>query len=162
MANETTTNELIRSIETAFGTSSRPEKLEIVREDSLNHVETNCLRTKLFNKNWIDICDDPNSHHGDDLAFISPDALSYFLPGYMILCVRYFEEMDILVDNLVDRLSPVKNSGYADIVLQKLISEISEDQSKSIVEFLKFVQERWSADFKEGVNDAIDYWQILR
>ncbi len=159
---------IVDAIEEAFRDTSRPDASNIVVEFKLDPERAE-LRDRLKNLHWSEIPryfgevfpPEPFLHHGDDLCSLTPGGLRYFLPGYMISCILYPVEVDVMLDSLEDYLTPPRPGTRDEQFFAELVSGLSHDQGEAICSFMRFSLDKYHADDRpdSDIFSAIEYWE---
>lgn len=155
---------IIAEIEAAFRDTARPSRSNIVSDSSGKHLECNQIQKRFENRDWSDIVDNPNKHESSDLSFMTPLAMKYYLPGYMIACVEKSRTAVKMTLSLERRLTPpeyIRASGSQ--YFEELVKILTRDQYKAISNFLRFLV-KWHPEYysdDDKIYSAISYWDAL-
>ena len=159
---------IIDAIEEAFRDTSRPDVSNIVVEFELDPERAE-LRDRLKNLHWSEIPvywgkafpPEPFLHHGDDLIPLTPEGFRYFLPGYMISCILYPDEVDVMSDNVQFYLTPPCPGSDDEQFFSEFVSGLSRDQRKAILRFMRFLFDEYHTDDRpdSDIFSAIKYWE---
>ncbi len=159
---------IIDAIEEAFRDTSRPDVSNIVVEFELD-PELGELRDRLKNLHWSEIPvywgkafpPEPFLHHGDDLISLTPEGLRYFLPGYMISCILYPEEVDVMSQYVGDFLTPPRPGSDDEQFFAELVSGLSRYQGEAIGRFMRFLLDEYHSDDgpDSDIFSAVEYWE---
>ncbi|MEE8548706.1 MAG: hypothetical protein V3S74_04455 [Alphaproteobacteria bacterium] len=159
---------IVDEIEKAFRDTSRPDVSNIVVEFELD-PERSELRDRLKNLHWSEIPvywgkvfpPEPFLHHGDDLIPLTPEGLRYFLPGYMISCILYPDEVDVMLQYVGDFLTPPRPGSCDEQFFAELVSGLSRYQGEAICRFMKFLLDEYHSDDgpDSDIFSAVEYWE---
>ena len=95
---------VVREIEEAFRDTPRPVESNIVYDNSGKDLECNNIKATLKDILWSDIPRDPSAHYSASVFFMTPEAIVYFLPGYMIICIENdleYESNSLAIETLL-------------------------------------------------------------
>jgi hypothetical protein len=149
-----TKDHLLQNIYTVFKNSSKPDKNNIVRGESL---EAKMIKYYLAPRTWqeVDVQVLSNYDQRADLsamtAFLSSEGLRYYLPSFMVFVVLQNKKAGLLIYALLSRLaSPERISA----------SDFSQSQSAVVIWFLQYLKENYSndADMCEEIDLALTAW----
>jgi hypothetical protein len=128
-----------------------PEKIEI-KED-------------FKNKHWKDLTLEflwPKQ--SQSLGFFTPQAYRFYLPGYMIVSVEFYDDSDVIPEYVIDSLTPFTESDEKEISealtygLEEVITEVPE--LKEIAESTKsFIN--WEHDYEQIQKDFLTRVEVF-
>lgn len=153
--------ELIRKIENAFPLMPLPKVLAGERTqyyDEYSYVEDFFLdrQWNAFSmKNLWEV------YEGDPSAipsFMSDEALIYYLPGFLLIIITDYEEVDLLVNSVINTLTVNGNCR-----LNTINPGFNKRQANAIASFLTYISEEYAGDFeKRGLDESIRFWGNVR
>ena len=157
---------LKREMEEAFADVRCPGVNAIA--DCMDSTEAERSRSLLGGKRWEDWKDRPlealaEGIHMTQLSFISDWAFHYYLPLYMLTAALYWEEADVLPEDLIGALTrPEKQEDPAwfERFLKRFderFSDFTPRQLKAILSFLAFMKKRhYQVEHLEGSRRKTD------
>ncbi len=178
---------VISQIQEAFRDTPRPVESNIVYDNSGKDLECNGIKATLKDILWSDIPRDPSAHYSASVFFMTPEAIVYFLPGYMIVCIENdleYESNSLAIETLLTppsrKLRVFFWSAFADFLslftpiepsdrsykdsrssFNRYVSLVTASQRRAICSYLKLLAEKYSADYPpdEEIWSAIEFWQ---
>lgn len=155
---------VVQEIETAFSETSLPPEAMLMNNHCWECIETSRLfwnAPRSF-ATWQEAVRRAGARV--EAALLTPQAWRYYLPALMIWCVRDTEEVDVLVDNLVNELTPPAGAGNEWFAPRA--RGFTTEQRRAICSFLAWYQAReesqWGALGSEPpseVSSALDHWR---
>ncbi|HLP88146.1 MAG TPA: DUF6714 family protein [Nostocaceae cyanobacterium] len=161
---------VLEKIASSFEQMPYPGDLNIVYDNSGYHLECVDIQKIFANKHWNELTLETLLAQNSALAFMTPQAYRFYLPAYLSIVIREFEEAEVLIDNTVfdltlpveadilNKLNIIQNSnsplsdGNQDMISQILIDELSYSTQK----VHRFI-ERMSG-FNQQQGQAIRYF----
>lgn len=116
-------SQLIHRVKKAFSKVQYPGDNNIVNGESWEHNE---YKAAFRGKDWRNLTFDLVCPKHCGMSFFSVEALRYFLPGYIILCLKDLDEADVMGDYLVEILTLPKQGD--DTRNQEFMSELANDK----------------------------------
>lgn len=99
-------SELVAAISAAFADVPYPGDDDLVSGDVSYDREYRSVAQAFRGKDWRELSLDFVFVHKDDLPFLSPAALRYFLPAYLLACLQHADELDTAPANVALNLTP--------------------------------------------------------
>lgn len=148
-------DELIQLIEKAF--DGVPKSVEVTLrvargyDDYLPESQMSELRAKDIDKRWQEVTDEDLQEYWDVHPFLDPEGFRYYIPAFMIWCIRYYNSSDLATGQWTLSslwLEPEK------------LEILNSAQCKAIVEFLKFAIDAFDEfDSKDAKKLYDDFWK---
>ena len=156
--------ELIQRIHRAFTGTVRPNSDDIIIGNPYDDIESEELYEKLKDLNWVEIPSNVAWHRPDQLSFLTPDALRYFLPGYIIACIDDPDEADVLWDNVVWELIPPPDTNgerfkYPKGRFARLVLGMTAEQREAVYEYVRFDYCESDEITRQRIEPALQYWR---
>lgn len=141
-----TTNDLRRLLNEGFTATPRPTPDEIV-----SHSCCECFRIRddFSPHAWPDVPGEVFEYHWDSFPLFTPQALRYYLPGYMLHALK--NPGSEVAGWVIEKL---RDLGQPDEFWAPRASSFAETEKAAIREFLHFVYE--SPDFTRLRADSYD------
>lgn len=93
------------------------------------------------------------------LSFMSAEAFQYYLPTYLSIFLRHWDEADTIADAAILVLIPTSDAGLKAWQAERF-DKFSRAQRQVILEFLRFVDSKYRDEYAFfGLADALFYWQ---
>ena len=93
------------------------------------------------------------------LHFMSAEGFQYYLPAYISIFLRQYEEADIVSDAAVYALCPIGDKAMLEWLTSRFIL-FDKAQRHVILEFLRYVSRYHGAEHAHyGLPEAIEYWE---
>ncbi len=157
--------ELIRRIRRAFAGTVRPNSNDIIIGNPYDDMESEELYEKLKDLNWVKIPSNVAWHRPDLLSYLTPDALRYFLPGYIIACIDDPDEADVLSDRVLWELAPIDVLGQrvdGTGPLGRLINGMTREQHEAVYAYLSFEYRNAVDEIdRQDIESPYKFWKNL-
>lgn len=139
--------EIEKQIRDAWDASQYPGEDHIC--EACDH-ESNDIKRKFRHKNWLD-CVGTRSPNAFDMVFFQREAFHYYLPAYLINCLRSGS------DEAVKFLSPAENSASLQQRLEfdNRMTMLTREQRRALHDWLMRVRET------PRRSDALDHMRFL-
>ena len=153
---------LVQLIDAAFGNLPCPAEHAIGAHERGYCLETDQIVDFFSSKHWRVISATAlwNDYVGDGsacLCFMSPEAFRFYLPTYMMIAIREYQDSDLMADSAINALLP---SASAHSWWEKRVSVLTKQQREAAVAFLHYMQEHHADDYRvHGPTDALKYWK---
>ena len=165
MTQEEHAQSLIKRIISAFSGTTKPAANDIVYSGGLKYHDVEELLERLEGKEWHDLAASTETieyHRNDEFEFLTEAAMRYYLPGYIVACLRDPGAADVLVDHVMDLLAPrserdVKRGGGVHDV-EALLEPMTSAQVKVIGEFLLQEINAYAEAFQPEYKAYKAYW----
>ncbi len=146
--------ELIQTITLAFANVASPSIDDLVHNNEPEHSECVEIKERLKGKNWKDMGEIIKEKHypGDDIHFLTADALKALIPGYMVGTIQNFRNADLVPEALITRLAPNHNDPSGEEA-SNLIGKLSPEQREAVLQFLMYLRSNHAEDIE---NDELD------
>jgi hypothetical protein len=153
-------DDIIQVISRAFSGTPQPAAEALFNDHCCECVEVSAAYA---NKRWTDISLD-NVLAGRETALLTPAAWRYYLPAFMIWCLRAPDEVDVIQDNLVYQLEPPADGRGVPEWFEERATGFSEEQRAAVAAYLHWYRERQEAQWAGArpprhVYDALAYWE---
>ena len=150
-----TKDDLLQNIYTAFKNSSKLDKNNIVRGESL---EAKMITYYLAPKTWqeLDVLALSNYDQRADLsamtAFLSSEGLRYYLPSFLVFVVLKNKKAGVLIDVLISKLASQPERISA--------SDFSQSQRAVVRGFLQYLKQNFANDVSlcKEIDRALTVW----
>lgn len=149
--------ELIERVEGTFPLGPLPEQLagkQTPYEDEYAYVE-DFFKGRPWNA--FSMRELREQYRGDPSAipaFMSDEALAYYLPAFLLIVVTDYDAADQLVDSVVETITPADGDR-----LDRLRPRFTPRQANAIAGFLSFLSEEHPGDVEQSrLDEAIRYW----
>jgi hypothetical protein len=141
-----------KTIQQAFAQNVYPGNNDLLRSQCGYPEETKLLTT-FTDKNWQDISLKSLENCDDYLAFFSKNALHYYLPAFMIITLKHYDnpKAEKIVISTISTLIPSMrkhNLGIRPRWLEQTVKGLTLEQMEAITFFL------------ETVVDVYDDWAV--
>lgn len=148
---------LKRAIIKAFSDAIYPGDDGIV-DDSGRHLEKEQIKRFFKGKQWADISlhNLRNEYEGDESAclfFILGKTVQYYLPAYMLISLDQYDDADMIVDSVINVLTPISPSGEELEQFAMWAGSFSSEQRNVISRYLHYMKEYHADDFFEDEPD---------
>lgn len=129
---------VLEKIASSFEKMPYPGDLNIVYDNSGYHLECVEIQNIFANKHWNELTLETLLAQNSALAFMTPQAFRFYLPAYLSIVIREFEEADVLIDNTVfDLTLPVEADSLNKLnIIQNSNSPLSDENQDMISQIL--------------------------
>ncbi len=158
------TESVREDIAAAWAEEAYPGDDRIAYNTSARQEECNQVTGFFRGKHWRDITlESLAEEYGGDgaacLAFMTPEAYRFYLPAYMLISIDHPGTGDVLADAAVGSLAPWPDpTPRLQAWWAERVSDFSPAQRKVIVEFLRFLRERYAWGPPQ-LAAALRYWE---
>ena len=156
---------VIQRIHRAFAGTVRPSSDNIIIGNPYDDMESEELYEKVKDLNWVEIPSNVAWHRPDILSFLTPDALRYFLPGYIIACISDPEEAYMLLDRVIWELAPIDILGQrvdGTGPLGRLINGMTPEQREAVYAYLSFKYRNAADEIdRQDIESPYKFWKNL-
>jgi signal transduction histidine kinase len=125
--------EVIEEIERSFGATTYPGDDKIVYDQSGGHLECAEVGAAFRGKRWQELSSSLLAREESALAFFTPEAFLYYLPAYLRATLQHREEMDLVLTNVVSRLT-LRRAEDVEGVLRDLAALPLESEAREAAE----------------------------
>lgn len=113
------TRALVAEIEAAFADIPYPGDGAIVPNNAGPHPrndgsEDDDARILLAGRDWRELASMSRMELGSVLAFLTPQAWRYFLPGFLLFVLTKYDKADVVIDEVISSLMPPQASDIDD------------------------------------------------
>lgn len=158
-------DEIVDLIERAFhGTPMpTPENLVQMGADAVTEdpgTDQQFAASKLMNRHWEDFTATDVRQVSDALSIMTPEAIRYYLPAYMIAVIKDPSSADFAIDTTKWNLSPPP-FGYSSLeAFEKRISVLSPGQRTAIAYFFEYLrrQPQYGVTGDKPTDRVTCYW----
>ena len=180
---------VVKALLNAFADTAPPEWDKMVYPEGLHYDDVLDLRDRLCGMDWRQMgsisdsverhrdrptgmhwrqigrnSDSVERHRNDEFSFLTTCAMRYYLPGYLLACLKDPFAADELMDRVVDMLSQCTQgrsvrtveSGRHD--LAEMISSMTPAQTHAVAMFVVFVFQN-HPEYSENADESLEYWQ---
>lgn len=165
MTNDRRAQSLIRRFKRAFSGTARPPDEEVVYPGGLKYLDVEELLERLEGKEWRDLAATTEAierHRNDEFEFLTEAAMRYYLPGYIVACLRDPYGADVLVDHVMGLLEPPgepdAEGGSKIHDVEALLAPMTSAQVEAIAEFVLGEIENKAEDFQPEYKKYKVYW----
>jgi len=142
-----TKNKVIEDIYKNF-----PENKYLLSGKRLYASEASVSEVKFYYKKiWKEVLEKKENIHGSDLSFLTPEALAYYLPSFMIYCIIAPSEADNLLDDLLSLLLNLCNNLEIYVWKEKrrqlFLNFLSKEQKDTIELYIAYMFQEYPEDF---------------
>ena len=182
---------VVKALLNAFADTAPPEWDKIVYPEGLHYDDVLDLRDRLTGLDWRQMSYDSESvvrperpagldwrqlgrnsdsveiHRNDEFSFLTTSAMRYYLPGYLLACLKDPFAADVLMDRVMDMLSQcaqdrsVRTAASGGHDLAEMISSMTPDQIHAIAMFVDFVFQYHPED-SENADEILEYWHKVK
>ena len=160
---------LIQRIHLAFAGTVRPSSDNIIDGNPCDDMESEELYEKLKDLNWVEIPSNVARYRNGPLLYLTPDALRYFLPGYMIACISDPDEADVLWYSVIWELIPPSGTDGRHFDEEsrgrfaRFVSGMTREQREAVCEYVKFDYRGSDEITREliKIEIALEFWKYL-
>jgi len=153
--------EVAELIESAFSRERYPGDSHLTQGPSMEAAE---LREFLRGKRWRDLQLEELVRNRESIFFMTPEALRYYIPAFLIASVRHYADSDQIPSTLLfllDQLA-MNNSDYQSRFRERFES-FSDSERAAIRAFLEYIRDTHLEDFpssagKDQVSQVHDWW----
>ncbi len=86
--NDVAALQLEREIQSAFGPVPYPGDDRLLNQPEIHSLEREEILSDFSGRHWSVVAAEAYAYHHEALVFFSPEAFQFFLPGYLIACIR--------------------------------------------------------------------------
>ena len=154
-------DEVVQQIERAFNGERYPGDNRLTQGSSMEAAE---IRDFLRSRHWQDLRLDELVHSHASLFFMTPEAVRYFLPAFLIASVQHYDDSDQIPSTLLFFLNPyaMSDSAYQSRFRERFES-FNNSERAAIRAFLEYLRDTHSADFpassgKDQASEVLDWW----
>ncbi len=155
------TGELIKRIESAFREEKYPGDDGLTHGSSMEAVEVGDF---LRARRWQDLRLGELARNHASLFFMTPEALRYYIPAFLVAAVRDYDDSDQIPSSLLSLLSPfaLNDSDYQTRFRQRY-ELFNDSQRDAIRAFLEYLRDTHSEDFpggdgKDQASQLLEWW----
>ena len=141
--------ELTEAILVAFADVPQPARARIALHEC---EECSELRSAFAGRDWRTLSREFLEQYYGSLPLLSPEALQYYLPAYLLAAIAEFHHDNIVAEFTVCNLTPeVQDEGHADHLREKL-RPFSAEQMRVLADFMQLVRE--DEEFRTYLGDV--------
>ena len=153
--------QLAREIDRAFSAERYPGDDHLINSSSLEAVE---VRDFLRGRRWNDLRIEELARNHASLFFLTPEALRYYIPAFLIASVLHYDDSDQIPSTLLFLLNPfaMTDSDYQPRFRERFES-LSDSERHAIRGFLEFLRDTHADDFpssgeKDQASQLLEWW----
>ena len=140
-------NKLIECIYQNF-----PENKYLLPKEQLYASEASISEVKFYyKKTWKEVLEKKENMYGSDLSFLTPKAIAYYLPSFMIYCIEHPNEADNLLDDLLSLCLNLCNNIEMYLWNEKrrqlFLNFLSTEQKNVLKQYIKYMFQEYPKDF---------------
>ena len=140
-------NKLIEKIYKYF-----PENFILLHEKELFALNSSRSEVNFYyKKTWKEALKKKENIYGSDLSFLTPKAISYYLPAFMIYCIEDPDNADELLDRLLSFLLNLCNDLelylWTEKRRQTFLKYLSSDQKDIVELYIEYMFQEYPEDF---------------
>ena len=171
-------DELVAQIEQAFANTTYPGDDHLTNCPRKNCDDCMEIARDFRGKSWSSLTDVKLlRHHESALALMTPEALHYYLPAFMLAALKDSKTADVILDNLEFGLTPPETEGteaeewFAQTGIRTMdyflsrVSGYTPDQTKAIRAYLEFQfmigSYDWWPEKKQQRQRTLDFWDTF-
>ena len=155
-----------KQIEEAFADTPYPRDNNI---GSTDRDDDRDIELALRGQHWREITLEAIFEYRGHLPFLTPNALQFYLPAFMLATLNHYSEVDTLSSNLIFMLAPPgeENDEFSAYFLARA-SRFNRAEQAAILAFLEtyfplypeyFAYGEWESPYKALLEDAIMFWK---
>ena len=162
METENRKEQLLRDLDRAFPVMPKP--IVLAGRQSCGGDEYAYVDEFFRDRSWTEITleDLRNAYPGPPdacLCFMSAEAFQYYLPTYLSIFLKHWDEADTIADAAIFALVPASDEKLKGWQAERF-NKFTSTQRKVITGFLKFVDLKYRNEYEFiGLVDALLYWQ---
>jgi hypothetical protein len=156
---ESAATDALRAIEHAFAPMQYPGDDNIVYDNSRHNLACASVWDKVSGLHWKDLRVEQIRDTGEDLLFMSPEGLRFFLPAYLRAVLLFPGRFFTLNSDLIQLLTcePKSESRFLE-----RFGPLSAEQKHAVFLFLTASSDRNASDFEDAVAAAsASYWRAF-
>jgi len=104
-----------------------------------------------YKKTWKDVLDNKKNIYGSDISFLTPKAIAYYLPAFMLYCIEDPDNADNLMDGMLSFLLNLCNDSelysWSEKRRQDFLNYLSKDQKDIIELYIEYMFQKYPEDF---------------
>lgn len=165
---------LPESITRAFSARARPDDRDLVAADvdqrPGRNPESLALAQAFRGLPWQTVNADMVRTFKDALPLFTPAAFAYYLPAYMLACLKAPDEVDTAFDGVIFNLTPPRTRrGWKWVFFQDRSTRFDAAEVSAITRFLALAAEQEQADWAgtghtpppERLGRPLDHWMAV-
>jgi len=151
----------------AFAHAEYPGDAHIVYDNTDAHPEAQQISRYFRGKRWREV-DLPFVKRYDEsadastcLTFMSPEGFRYYLPAFLLLMIRFREELGLVFDTTISKLAPWANTSDQQMVnfVAQRLAGFTPTQAQAIVTVLQYLREAYPDDpAVDEIDRALEFW----
>lgn len=155
---ETTLEDTVRTIQEAFAAVSYPGDDRIAYDQSGAHLECTQVASAFRGKHWRELDARFLMPRRQAIFFLTPEALAFYLPGYLLSGIQEYQEGGIdLVGQVLSKVDPMNTRFEASIAL------LTAEQRRAVAKFLRYIGEHHDDFPVYGPSGLLKaYWHQYR
>ena len=129
---------VLKKLMSSFQLLTYPGDLNLVYDNTGYHLECVDIQQAFVGKHWSELSQETLIKENSALSFLTPVAFRFYLPAYLSIVIREFEETDILPDVTVQYLMlPVEADDLNKLCyIQQESNELQSDLSQFLIKEL--------------------------
>ncbi|MGB3691422.1 MAG: DUF6714 family protein [Spirulinaceae cyanobacterium] len=135
------------SIRQAFKDSPYPGDSNLVTIKNSYDFEEQEIFESFVGKHWEEVSLDTLKLHHEALCFFKPEAYRFYLPAYLLATAKSYYQAGNIPGSVVSCLNISNMRGHQRERFIAIMSGFSDQQKKAILSFLRFLQQKYSANY---------------
>ena len=159
--NKATEEAISKLITSAFSDAVYPGDDALVNH-SENHLEKQQIADFFRGRKWKGISLDilHEEYIGDESAclfFMTREAIAYYAPAFMLICLEQYEDADLIPDTVISVLTTPTIGNEDCHALTRWAANFDDRQRMAIDSFLKHMRKKHPEDFGDQMMDTTIY-----
>ena len=148
------------NIRQAFKDSPYPGDSNLVNIQGSCDLEGQDIFDSFVGKHWEEVSLDTLEFHHEALCFFKPEAYRFYLPAYLLATAKSYYQAGNIPNSVVYGLNVSSMLDDERKTFMATISGFSDRQKKAILSFLRFLQQKYSANYPGNQLDRIieNFW----
>jgi hypothetical protein len=153
--------EVAEQIRRAFSAAPYPGDNRLTQGSSLEATQVSNF---LKGRRWQDLGVEELALNHESLFFMTPEAIRYYIPAFLIASVRHYDDSDKIPGTLLFFLNPcaMTDSEYASRFRERF-DVFDHSERGAITAFLEFLRDMHSEDFptstgRDEASQLIELW----
>lgn len=154
-------DEVAEQIEGAFSRESYPGDNHLTEGSSL---EAGDVSSFLKGRRWQDFRVEELARNHESLFFMTPEAVRYYIPAFLIASVRHYDDSDKIPSTLLFFLNPfsMTDSNYQSRFKQRF-EPFTDSERSALIAFLEYIRDTHAEDFpmgaeKDEASQLLEWW----
>jgi hypothetical protein len=149
--------QLLQDIERAFSNVRYPGDENLVYDNTEKYGDVWQTKEAFRGKHWKALSIDILNRHRDNLPVFTAQGFCFYLPAWLSASVSYpLDLIDVLPENLIFNLTPRHESVEADDKLKTIVSILTAQQKRVVIDFLAWYSHIYILDRPDLPEDLKD------